>query len=404
MRRGVFFLVLALFIFWEIPVWAQPDITGKSAVLIDAGSGQILYDKDRDEKLPPASTTKILTAILAIESGKLEELVTIGPNPPRVEGTRVYLEEGEKVKLKDLVLAAMIHSANDAALAIAEYLGETSEAFALQMNAKAREIGANNSNFVNPHGLSAENHYSSAYDLALIGRYAMNNQTFRDIVQEKVLDWEGQAWQTRLININRLLWRYDGADGIKTGYTTEARSTIVASADRDGRRYIAVVLATSGGAVWDEAEALLDYGFKNFKTLEIADSNTVAAMVNLKGDDKQLQLVPGNDFSVSLPQNGDSKVESKLVLKPVQGSVAKGEVMGQLIFDINGTEVGRVELLAAEAVKKSFDFNLFFLKFGAGLFCLQILWRTIVYFGRRRRRGSAYRSAYRSTYKEYRGY
>lgn len=400
MRKGVFFLVLALFIFWEVPVWAQPDITGKSAVLIDAGSGQILYDKDKDEKLPPASTTKILTAIMAIESGKLEETVSIGPNPPRVEGTKVYLEEGEKIKLKDLVLAALIRSANDAALAIAEYLGGTTEAFVDQMNAKAREIGAKNSNFVNPHGLSAENHYSTAYDLALIGRYAMENEVFRGVVQEKVLDWEGQAWQTRLININKLLWRYDGADGIKTGYTTEAKSTIVASAEREGRRYTAVVLASSGTGVWDDAEALLDYGFKNFKVLELADSKTVTAMVNLNNNNEQLQLIPNNDFSISLPQDGDYRIESKLVLKPVSGTIARGEVMGQLIFDIDGNEVGRVDLLAVEGIKKSFDIGSFFLKLGAGLFCLQILWRIYIVYGRRRRS----RSAYRNTYKEYRGF
>lgn len=399
MRKGAFFLVLILFAFWGVPVGAQPSITGKSAVLIDARSGQVLYDKDKDERLPPASTTKILMAIMAIESGKLQETVTIGPNPTRVEGTRVYLEEGEKIKLEDLVYAALIHSANDAALAIAEYLADSSEAFAVKMNEKAGEIGAKNSNFVNPHGLSAENHYTTAYDLALIGRYAMENETFRKIVREKVLDWEGKAWQTRLININKLLWRYDGVDGIKTGYTTEAKSTIVASAARENRRYIAVVLASSGSAIWEDAEALLDYGFNDFKVLELADSETVAATVNLT-EKSTLKLVPSNDFSLSLPQDENNKVESRLVLKPVQGTVASGEIMGQLIFNINGNEAGRVNLVASEGIKKSFSISSLFLKLGAGMFCLQLLWRTYIVYRRRRRK----RTGYGNSYREFRGY
>lgn len=401
MRKGAFFLVLALFLFWGSPVGAQPKIAGKSAVLLDARSGQILFAKAMDEKMHPASTTKILTALIAIESGKLEETVTIGPNPPRVEGTRVYLEEGEKIKLRELVLAALVHSANDAALAIAEYLAGSAQDFAVKMNETAREIGALNSHFVNPHGLTEENHYSTAYDLALIGCYAMENETFREYVQAKILDWEGKAWQTRLININKMLWRYDGADGIKTGYTSEAKSTIVASATRENRRLVAVVLASNGNALWEDAESLLDFGFGEYEMLELANPATVAATVEIS-EDKQLRLMPDREMFFSVPRNGDNRVEAQVVLKPLPEAVAKGEILGRLSYLVNGVEAGTVDLVAGEEVRKSFDPSSFLLKLGAGMFCIQLLWRT--YIVNRRRKRLRIRGGYNSTWRNYQSY
>jgi len=385
----LFLLVLA------VPVWAAPSISGKGAVLIDATNGQVLYDRQKDEKLPPASTTKILTAIIAIESGRLEDMVTIGPNPPRVEGTRVYLREGEQIKMRELVLAALIHSANDAALAIAEYLAGSEAGFAGMMNAKAQQIGAQNSNFVNPHGLSVEDHYSTAFDLALIGQYCMNNDTFREVVKAKVLDWEGQDWQTRLININKLLWTYEGANGIKTGYTKESKNTIVACAEREGRSYLAVVLGSTGDQIWQDAAKLLDYGFEHFQQLELANPAKVAAAVNI--DDKTgLLLVPAEPFYLSLPRGEDNKVESRVILNSWK-SIKKGETAGEIVFYLDGQETGRVPLLAGNNVS-SFKISGVFVYTGAGLFFLQVVFR--VYRMYKRKRRSSYRVGpyYRSHY------
>jgi len=394
MRKTVFFLVLSILLLGAVPVYAQPGITGKSAVLIDTASGQVLFDQNKDEKLPPASTTKILTAIIAIESGRLDEMVTVGPNPPKVDGTKVYLEEGEKLQLRQLVLAAMIHSANDAALAIAEYLAGSQEEFAKLMNAKAKEIGAQNSNFITPHGLSQEGHYTTAYDLALIGRYAMRNETFRQIAGSKILDWQGKAWQTRLININRMLWNYDGATGIKTGYTTEAKSTIVTSAVRDGRSYLAVVLGSPGNAVWDDAEALLDYGFANYQQIKLANSQDIVATLDIGPKDK-LQIAPAQEFSLSLPIEEGRQVESHIHLQPLQGKIIKGQVVGQLVFTIDGKDVGQVDLQAANEVKPGFKVGNVFLYLGAGLFFLQVLWRSLNLIRRKRRkRGLSFSSRY----------
>lgn len=384
MRKTRFLLVLCLLFMLAMPVAAAPQVAGKSAVLIDAQSGQILYEMAKDEKLPPASTTKILTAIIAIESGKLDEMVTVGPNPPLVEGTKVYLETGEKVRLRDLVLAALVHSANDAALAIGEYLAGSAPEFAKMMNAKAQAIGALNSNFVNPHGLSEENHYATAYDLALIGRYAMANETFRNMVKTKVLDWNGRAWQTRLININKLLWNYDGADGIKTGYTSEAKSTIVASASRNGQTLIAVVLGSSGGNIWQDAKGLLDYGFANFQGIELANPEKIVATVDITPKEK-LQLVPKEAVQLALPQNGNKKIETRVVLAPLQVPIEQGQTVGSLIFSLDGQEISRVELLAQNAVSRHISFTNIMLYLGAGLFLLQVMWRSFLLYKRSRR-------------------
>lgn len=397
MRKTVFLMLMICLIAVAVPVRGEPQITGNSAVLLDARSGQVLFEKDKDLVLPPASTTKILTAIMAIESGKLDEMVTIGPNPPLTEGTRVYLVEGEKISLGELVQAALVHSANDAALAIAEFLAGSQEEFAVLMNEKARKIGATKTSFVNPHGLSQEGHATTAYDLALIGRYAMQNKTFREMVKKKVLKWEGQAWQVQLINKNELLWSYDGADGIKTGYTKEARNTIVASATREGRSYIAVVLGTSGKGVYEETAALLEYGFTEFQQLELARPGEIKASLNLS-EDKKLQLAPAGTFVLSLPRTVDaSRVESRVVLAPLSEEVEKGQAAGEIIYYLDGQEVGRVGLIAQNSISPSRDMMRLLLYAAAVLFFLQICWRIRLVIKRRKRRrsfqaGSYYRS------------
>lgn len=262
----VIFLVKIFTLGLTFSAFAAPSIEGESFILIDGKTGQVLYGKDINRKLHPASTTKILTTIIALEKGNLKDTVTISKNVPLVEGTKVYLREGEKISLEKLLHAAMVHSANDAALAIAEHIANSEERFAKLMNIKAQEIGAKNSNFVNAHGLTAENHLTTAYDLALIGRYAMQNPIFRELAREKVYDWEGEEWQTRLINKNKFLWRMDESTGIKPGYTSEAKYTLVASAQKGDQELIAVILGSSDNRIWDDAKELLIMDSKIFKT------------------------------------------------------------------------------------------------------------------------------------------
>jgi len=398
--RKRFFIIFSILIYFLIskPLLAEPILNGKGAVLLDVQSGQVLFEKNKEEKLPPASITKILTAIIAIDSGKLNDIVTVSSNPPHLEGTRVYLEEGEKVVLRDLVVAALVYSANDAALAIAEYLSGTEQEFAQLMNREAGELGAVNSNFVNSHGLSEKDHYTTAYDMAVITRYALNNEIFKEIVSMKGFAWEGQAWQTNLINKNQLLWSYKGSNGVKTGYTKEAKCTIVASATRAGQTYIAVVLCSVGNNTWNDAEKLLDYGFNNFQTVQLANTEEVVATIAL--DEKNnLQLAADDEFSLSLPQVGNKKVESRLSLKPIGASINKGQVVGEMIYSVNGEDIGAVNLVAKDQVTVINWFDRVAYLF-AGIYLLQILWRVVQKWRKSRRPRNMFASSPRSFYRD----
>ncbi len=194
-------------------------ISAQSAVLLDAHSGRVLYEYNAYEKLPMASTTKIMTGLLACESGKLNKHVKTSPFASGTEGSSLWLKIGEKQTLENLTYGLMLKSGNDAAVAIAEYLGGSTDAFALLMNKRAREIGAVNTSFKNPHGLDADGHYTTAYDLAMISREAMKNNKFREIVSTKTysIPMQGEKWDRALKNHNKLLWQYEGCIGVKTG-------------------------------------------------------------------------------------------------------------------------------------------------------------------------------------------
>lgn len=379
-------------------LWAQPNIEGNAYILIDGETGQVLYGKEIDKKLHPASTTKILTTIIALEKGNLQDIVTISKNVPLVEGTKVYLREGEKIELEKLLYAAMVHSANDAALAIAEHIGGTEEKFVQMMNDKAKEIGTKNSNFTNPHGLTDENHLATAYDLALISRYAMENPKFRELARKQVYDWEGAEWQTRLININKFLWRMDGSTGIKSGYTSAARYTLSASAKRDNQELIAVILGSSDARIWDDAKTLLEFGFANFKNMSLIKNDEVIAVLKV-ANDKEVNLIPSRSASIAVNNNEETLVERKLVLGDLSLPIEAEQVLGELVISVNGKETERIPVKSQDEIKKPFDWTRAVINTLAGLFILQIFVRITRRYLKRRRRnifGSSRRiSSYR---------
>lgn len=367
-------------------VWAaEPQINGKASILIDAQSGQVLYGKNIHTKLYPASTTKILTAILALENGNLTDMVKVGANPPKVEGTKVYLREGEQVTLEQLLNAALIKSANDAALAIAEYIGGTEENFVKMMNDKAKEIGCKETTFNNSHGLTDEKHLTSAYDLSLMGKYAMQNEIFRSIVIKKTYDWDGVEWQSRLINLNKLLWRMPEATGIKPGYTTQAKNTLVASAKKDGKELICVILGVESGDIYNEAKTLLEYGFNNFQSINLVDKEKMIASVSY-GKDKNVDLISNASLSVTLPKGQKADVQKKVVLNNTSLPVKKGDILGELVVVMNGAEKGRIPLRANSDIKKQYDYVRWVVNFVAGLYIFQILFRLVRLLTKKRRK------------------
>lgn len=391
----IFFLL-----FNPLAASADPDILGEAYILIDGKTGQVLTGKNIDSKLYPASTTKILTTIIALEKGKMDDQVTISGNVPLVEGTKVYLREGETISLEKLLHGAMVHSANDAALAIAEHISGSQEAFVKLMNEKAKEIGAKNSNFVNPHGLTEEDHYTTAYDLALIGRYAMENPVFRELAQEKVYDWEGEEWQTRIINKNKFLWRMDEATGVKMGYTSAAKYTLVASAQKDGRELIAVILGSNDNRIWDDAKALLTYGFDSFQSLTLSDNDEIVATLKI-ADDQEVNLVPERSVSIAVANDGETSVEKRLVLGEVAPPIDKGKVLGELVITVNGEERERIPVKSMEEIKKPMDWQRIGINALAGIFLLQIGIRIYRRYSknRRRRRVNTYSSSKYNSYR-----
>ncbi|MBN3552791.1 D-alanyl-D-alanine carboxypeptidase [Fictibacillus nanhaiensis] len=296
-----------------------PEIKSESAVMIDAKTGDILYQKNSSEQMYPASITKIVTGILAIESGKLDDTVVVSSDAVRAEGTRVYLMEDEQVPLKKLVQGLLINSGNDAAVAIAEYLAGDVDSFADQMNAFAKKVGADNTHFVNPNGLFDEEHYTTAEDMAKVTQYAMQNEEFREIVSTKELPWVGEGWETTLRNHHQLLWDYPGTIGVKNGYVDESKHTLVTAVSRDNLDVIIVTMKapTSRAAYWDTM-ALGDYGFANYERQTMSAGTKIEA---LNGKTYPLK----KDLAVTLPK-GEEPVQEvssdgELQLKDANGNV-----------------------------------------------------------------------------------
>jgi D-alanyl-D-alanine carboxypeptidase (penicillin-binding protein 5/6) len=258
--------------------WAfapDEDLTARAAVLMDAATGKILYQKEADLRLPPASTTKVATAIVTLESGKsLSQTLTVSKEATRVPASKLYLRPGQSVTVEELLYGIMLASANDASVVLAEGIAGSVEHFTDLMTKKAHQIGATNTNFTNPHGLTAPDHYSTARDLAIIFRYAMKNALFREIVQTKFSSVSTTAMVKKKLvprrisvrNHNRLLWGYDGALGGKTGYTNAAQKCFVGAVQRNGATLIIAILGARDQ--WGDTKRLLEYGFENYDALK----------------------------------------------------------------------------------------------------------------------------------------
>lgn len=241
-------------------------IQGESVYLMNLQSGQVLYSKNPDEKLAPASTTKIMTALIALELGNLNDIVTASKtmlDNKIVYGTQIYLTPGERMPLKDLLYAVLLNSANDAAVAVAGHIGGNLPHFVNLMNERAKELGMTNTHFMNPTGLTEEGHYTTAHDLALLARVAYQNPVFREYIKTKTytIPRAKANVPTVMVNENKLLWRDPNVNGMKTGYTAAAENCLVATATRDGQQLVGVILKSPGGNLFSDMEELLNYGF-----------------------------------------------------------------------------------------------------------------------------------------------
>ncbi len=351
------FLLLSTFL---IGTAESLEVTASSALLMDRDSGRILFEFNSGEKRPMASTTKIMTAILALEMKEIHELVKISSRAAATEGSSIWLESGELKTIEELLYGLMLRSGNDAAVAIAEHIAGSVEDFAFLMTKRANELGAGNTKFKNPHGLDEKGHLTTAYDLALITRHALFIPKFREIIksEDKRISWPGEPHPRMLHNQNKLLTIYPGGDGVKTGWTTPAGRCFVGSATRDGQQLISVVL--DAPEMWEDSTALLDYGFENFIYYRFIDKNKPVKRVLLEnGRQDTIKIRVEKDFNFPLRRSEKKYLIFSFNLNsPLSAPLGKGEVVGDLNVYLEEKLVSNMKLVAAEEVERAGVFSI----------------------------------------------
>lgn len=350
-RFVAIFLSLILLCSLICPIYAM-EISARHAVVLEAESMDTVYEKDGYTRAPMASTTKIMTALLAVEAGNLDKTVTVPKEATGIEGSSIYLQEGERLTLEDLVYALMLESANDAAMAIAICIGGSVDAFVEMMNERARELGLKDTHFTNPHGLDNEEHYTTAYDLARLGAYAMENPVFEEIVSTKkrVIPLSDEGSRV-LINHNKLLRLYEGTIGVKTGFTRRSGRCLVSCGERDGVRLICVTLNAPND--WNDHRRLLDFGFDGYERIRLADAGDYTLSLNCINGEKSYVLCSNYDsLSVTLKKGTEGEIRAvteydRLLSAPIK----KGDRVGQIVFYCNENKIGECPLYALEGVK-----------------------------------------------------
>lgn len=356
-RRVLLLLLTAAALALACPGGAAAE-EARSSVLIEARTGRVLYENNAHEALPMASTTKIMTALVALENGGLTDTVTTGNNAFGVPGTSIYLSLGEQLTLEEMLYGLMLASGNDAAVAIAEHIGGSVSEFCRMMTARAAEIGCENTVFATPHGLPADGHHTTAWDLAMIAREAMKNPVFREIVstQRASLPWAGHAYDRVLNNKNKLLTTYPGALGVKTGYTKAAGRCLVFAAERDGLELIGVVLNCPDW--FSEAAALLDRGFENWQMVTVLGAGETVREIPVTGGVKDaVRAVAQSDAAAPVEWNVWPDLTIDLP-ETLAAPVMKGQPLGAVLLTDQGQTLVRVPLVAAEDVpERSFRYG-----------------------------------------------
>ena len=346
------FILLSL-IFIPVKPTHALGVSAQYACLIDSLSGKVLYEKNAYARHSMASTTKIMTALVALENGNMDDVVTVSANAAGTEGSSIYLKAGEKITLQNLLYGLMLESGNDAAIAIAEHIGGSVERFAEMMNEKAASIGANNTQFKNPNGLDEEGHYTTAYDLALITREALRNKNFAEIVatKQKTIRNLDESFPRSLSNHNKLLSLYSGCDGVKTGYTKKTGRCLVSAATRNHFQVIAVTLNAPDD--WNDHINMLNYAFENYTAKPLVLKDMVIKTVPVKnGDAQEIELLSDGEFYLPFQeQDGLEKIRLEYDIPgEIPAPVRIGTTLGRLKIYYEESMVGEIELRAGSDI------------------------------------------------------
>ena len=361
LRYGCFCLVLLLCLGNHLTLRLQaasitadlsvPVISAQSAILIEPSSGTTVYEKNARVRLPMASTTKIMTAIVALEHADPAMIVEVSPDAVGIEGSSVYLYAGERLSMEHLLYAMLLESANDAAAAIAIAIAGSVDAFAVLMNEKAVELGLSDTHFTNPHGLDHEQHYTTAADLARIASYCMTNVLFSTIVatQRMTIPLHETEGARLLINHNRLLRSYEGTVGLKTGFTKRSGRCLVSAATRDGITLIAVTLNAPDD--WDDHRNMFDYGFENYVSILLQSAGSYSRTVPLIGATQTtLSVTNANDVRAVLPKQHGAITLTCELPRWIAGSAIRGQTIGRLIWRCNGRIIAEESLIVQSTV------------------------------------------------------
>jgi len=337
-----------------------PSVEAKGAILMDFVSGRVLYEKDSKMPMPMASTTKIMTAVIALEERQnLDEIVTVTRLAAGTPPVKMHLTPGEKISLRSLLYALMLQSSNDAAVAIAEHIGGSVEIFCEMMTDRALELGAKDTVFETPNGLDSDNHASTAYDLAVIARHALANPEFVSIINTQNITVKSDRNTYNIMNRNRLLHEYDGALGVKTGYTGGAGHCFVGAAKRGDLQLISVVLASGWGdkgkqQKWIDTKRLLNHGFDNYEIIDIAIEGGKAGSADIlrsKTDALELYYQKGLALPVNAYEQGATAISLELT-EGLKAPVLVGQQLGKAIVTINGEKVAEIPLICNEEAER----------------------------------------------------
>ena len=331
---------------------SEVSVSAQGAVLLDADSGEVLLSLNENARLPMASTTKIMTALVALENYDISKTVSIPKGAVGIEGSSVYLFEGERMTMENLLYCLLLESANDAATAIAIEVAGSVEAFAQMMNDKAEQLRLNNTHFTNPHGLDDKEHYTSAHDLAIITREALQNPVFKTIVStyKKTVPLNDTQGVRLLINHNRMLRMYDGTIGVKTGFTKRSGRCLVSAAERDGLTLIAVTINAPDD--WRDHTAMLNYGFECYESVTLAQKGELTVQLDVVGG-KQSYVTVSNieDVCITLPRDCGTITYTVEMYRFAYAPVADSEKLGETVWKCGSKEIARTDLYASHAVE-----------------------------------------------------
>lgn len=372
-KRLVSIIILLFMLFSFNPLIANAEVdlkvNAKSAVLIDVKTGTIIYKLNENERLAPASITKIMTMLLgleAIESGKIQltDEIRVSKRASGTGGSTVFLQEGETQTVENLFRAIAIRSANDAAVALAEHIAGSEELFVKQMNERAKELGMENTEFYNSNGLPNDNHYVSAYDVALMSRELLKHEVAHEWLttyMDEMLVGKNKNSNQVMVNTNRLIKEYQGATGIKTGSTNEAGFCLSGSAKRGDLELIAVVMGSSNSKVrFDEVKRMLDYGFATYDSMTIGNKGDLVAVIPVeKGKIENIEVIFNKDVNILIEKGKESKVEQEIVLpEKIQSPVYEGDKIGELILKMDDNIIETVDLVSQDTVEKANVMNI----------------------------------------------